>query len=191
MSKTIIVSKETLCTADVTRAMLLELATRQLGYSSDAAAELADKTLSRPSKLMAGLDCQKLRTIIIQKLEPEAGFNEGEFTFAFTCLQDDDLDIGKAGANSGSSRRVTSKLSGAYHVVRRTTNESSNGGDPGKWEIWKHIWECNTFEDFFKKAPAKALKKSGTVITPASEMNYAIRCGMIKVGPRPEAAQAA
>lgn len=189
MSKTITVTRDTILTADVTRAMLIELATRQCGYAGNIAAELADKTLSKPSALLKKLDCQKLRTVLIQKLEQVAGFNEGKFTFAFTCLKadPDDMDIGKAGANNGGSRKTSSKLTGEYHVARRTTNESSNGGDAGKWEIWEHIWNCTTFEEFFAKAPAKAQKKSGTIITPASEMNYAIRSGMIKVGPKPSA----
>jgi hypothetical protein len=189
MSKTITITRDAILSADVTRAMLIELATRQCGYAAQTAAELADKTLSKPSALLKKLDCQKLRTLLIQKLELVAGFTEGKFTFAFTCLKadNDDMDIGNAGKNNGGSRKTSSKLTGEYHVARRTTNDSSNGGDAGKWEIWQHIWTCTTFEDFFAKAPAKAQKKSGTIITPASEMNYAIRSGMIKVGPKPAA----
>jgi hypothetical protein len=189
MSKTLSVTRDAILSADFTRDMLVELAVAHCGYAANTANELADKTLSKPSKLMAGLDCQKLRTVLCQKLEQVAGFTDGKFTHTFVCLKADpepDLDINAAGKNTGGAAR-SSKLSGAYYVAKKSTSASVSGGDEGKWAIWQHIWNCSSFEEYFAKCPPKSTKKSGTIISAASEMNYAVRTGMIVPGVKPEA----
>ncbi len=68
-------------------------------------------------------------------------------------------------------------------------NNPTNGGDAGMWEIWQHIWNCTSFEDYFAKCPAKGIKSGGkgSAISASSEMNYAVRSGFIVLGPKPEA----
>lgn len=129
----------------------------------------------------------KLRTILVKKLQesPTVGetFKEGKMQFEFNCLPD--LDMGNAGANKtkrGASTQGVkgAKLEGAYEVVCKTKLKCTAESDPDKWAIWQHIWECNSFEEFFNKAPAKGARRSGKPISAASEIRWAVERGWIK-----------
>lgn len=182
------VTQSALFSAAFTRDMLIELAVGCEFYTLEAATKLADATLSKPSKTMANLDCAKLRTVLDKKLHdaPEDQFGHyktGEMDFDFQCLPD--LDIGRAGANTKrqtadkgdkAPRQPKSKLSGAYRTVKKAGNAEA---DAGKWEIWQHVWNCASFEEFFAAAPVKAVTKTGRVITASSEINWALKSGWI------------
>lgn len=186
------VTKSALFSEFFTLAMLTEVGVRYLGMSDEAVAKTATATLAKASKTMAGISYAKLRTVIATKLgnHPDYNdtFNEGKLELEFDCLPD--LDIGKAGANkrtrkaapagdaTGTTKRTTGATprTGAYKVAKRAGNAEA---DAGKWEIWQHVWSCTSFDDYFAKAPAKGVTKTGRVITAASEMGWAIKSGWI------------
>lgn len=183
------VTKTALFSEAFTLAMLTEVGVRYLGMSEEAIAKTAAATLAKPSKTMANVSYAKLRTVIATKLgnHPDYNdtFNSGELQLEFDCLPD--LDIGKAGANKRSRKTTTDKTgakratggtprTGAYKVVKRAGVAEA---DAGKWEIWQHVWSCSSFEEYFEKAPAKGVTKTGRVITAASEMSWAIKAGWI------------
>lgn len=173
--------------------MLSEVAIRMFAKSADWVKKMAEGTLSKPSKTYANLSYNKLRTTLDKLLtdSPADEYGElyakGELTWEFECLPD--LDIGNAGKNTKRERKTAdgapkaprSKLSGAYKVVKKPASASVTGGDAGKWEIWQHVWGCTSFEDFFAKAPKKALTSAtNRVITPSMEINWALKCGWIE-----------
>lgn len=192
------VTKSALFSEAFTIAMLTEVGVRYLGMSDEAIAKTADATLAKASKTMANVSYAKLRTVIATKLgnHPDYNdtFNEGKLELEFDCLPD--LDIGKAGANrrtrkaSAADKTDTKRATGAtprtgaYKVAKRAGNAEA---DAGKWEIWQHVWSCSSFEEYFAKAPAKGVTKTGRVITAASEMSWAIKSGWVV----PEAAEQA
>lgn len=190
--KTVIVSKATLFSTLFTRDMLVELAVSAKFYSKEAAEEMADKPLNKPSKTMADLAAPRLRTALEQKFSQSASkdaYNAGNMEWELESAPEPevkpepkpapDLDINDAGKNA-KGKKTASKLTGAYVVAKKASSPSITGGDTGKWEIWQHIWTCRSFEEYFAKAPAKAQKKSGTIITAASEMSYAVRSGFVQ-----------
>jgi hypothetical protein len=189
----IIVTKTAILTEAVTCAMLREMAVKLFAYSEEAVDKLMSQDLSKPSKLMAGLTCTKLRTVLMKKLDDSTDdeygqlWRDGALEVEFDHLPDLDLDIGKAGANTkkaGGAKR--SKLAGVYHIGKKPTSASVLGGDAGKWEIWEHIWNCTSFEEYFQKAPTKALTtKTNRLITPSMEMNWAVKCGWVIAGEKP------
>ena len=176
--------------------MLREVAIKLLGKSEEWFTKMAEGTLSKPSKAYANLSYNKLRTTLDKLLtdSPAEEYGElyakGELTWEFECLPD--LDIGNAGKNNKRERKATdgatktraSKLAGEYEVVKKAGNAET---DAGKWEIWQHVWTCTSFEEFFAKAPAKAVTKTGRVVTASSEIQWAIKSGWIK----PKAAEQA
>ena len=188
----ITVTRSALFSEFFTPEMLVELGSKYLGMSDEALAKLATATLSKPSKDLANLSHAKLRTAIATKLgnSPDYGetFNAGQLQLDFDCLPD--LDMGKAGSNtrrpsaSGSGKRAPAHSGsvpkeGSYKVVKRPASPSVNGGHAGKWEIWQHIWTCSSFEEFFAKCPAKAVKSDKSIITASSEMRWALKQGWI------------
>src|SRR5574337_1294316 len=73
--------------------------------------------------------------------------------------------------------RANLPTSGSYTIDPRNTRFADPATDPGRWEIWQHIWECRNFADYFARAPKRATKHmpSGTqTVTPESEMVYAL-----------------
>lgn len=184
------VTKSALFSEAFTIAMLTEVGVRYLGMSEEAVTKTATATLAKASKTMANVSYAKLRTVIATKLgnHPDYNdtFNSGELQLEFDCLPD--LDIGKAGANKrtrkttstgeAATKRATGATprTGAYKVAKRS---GSMEADPGKWEIWQHVWACSSFEEYFAKSPAKGVTKTGRVITAASEMGWAIKSGWI------------
>lgn len=189
---TVLVSKDSLFSNLFDCHMLIELAVSAKFYSKEAATDMAYKPLSKPSKVLEGLVCPRIRTALVQKFSQSTykdSFNAGTMTWDLESApspkpeakapEAPEMDISSAGKNSKGTKRA-SKLSGAYVVSKRTkVGGPTNGGDEGMYEIWKHIWNCLSFEEYFAKAPAKAQKKSGTIITAAGEMNYAVRSGFV------------
>lgn len=171
------VTRDYLLAATTTRAMLLELAVETGAFTPAGAQQMADATMRKPSKLVADLDCPKLRTSLIQKFEvmyPD--FTEKGFVYN-PVETEPDLDIGKAGANNKRKAATASKLTGEYEVVKKAGNAEA---DEGKWAIWQHVWACKSFEEFFAKAPAKGVTKTNRVVTAASEIGWALKSGWIK-----------
>ena len=175
--------------------MLREVAIKLLGKTEDWVTKMAAGTLSKPSKNFASLSYNKLRTTLDKLLTDSPAeeygelYNKGELTWEFECLPD--LDIGNAGKNTKRERKTAdgqpkaskprTTLSGAYEVAKRPNSPSVTGGDAGKWEIWEHVWACNTFEEFFAKAPKKTFTTAtNRMITPSMEINWALKCGWIK-----------
>jgi hypothetical protein len=180
--------------------MLMELAQHAfVGYSAEAAEKLAAQQLKGgtrgngrtgkgASEGVADLQAPKLRNCVVNKLQDSADvgdtFKTGSMEFEFNCLED--LDMGTAGANKtkrASKPRAASavgEMTGNYTIVKRTGLKASAETDSGKWEIWQHVWACNSFEEFFAKAPAKGTTKTGRIITARSEIKWAMLSGWIK-----------
>jgi hypothetical protein len=172
--------------------MLEELAAF-VDMTPDQIKQAASATLKGASKTVAALCAPKLRTMICKKLTEAqdygAAFTEGNLEMEFTCLPDivaEEQDIGNAGKNkstvSGKRSHATGgKMSGAYTVNAKGNASLSavEQRDAGRWEIVKHILACASVEEFAKVAPAKAIKKVGSLTTASSEFNYAVRSGWI------------
>lgn len=180
----VLTTKTAILSASFTCAMLKELATTYLGYSQEAADKLAEQTLSKPSKDLAKLDCQKLRTVIVQKLEQSQDYGDtfktGELALEYACLAD--LDMGNAGKNSrrsGAGRKSPlGDLKGAYTVAKRGV-KCTVESDPSKFSLWEIIWNSASFEEVFAKADKKYVTCTGRIITPSSELRWAVKCGWI------------
>jgi hypothetical protein len=196
----ILVTKSSLQSTVVTRAMLLELAVTKFGYTESAANKLADQKLkTREAQHANGdagrgtssadLECAKLRTILLQKFAADdcddgAFFSAGEFYFEFQHLPD--LKMGNAGKNTkgtGTKRAASaprvSKLVGAYEVVKQAGPTADS--DAGKWDIWQHVWTCDSFESFFATAPKKGVTTATQrVVSASSEIGWAVKQGWIR-----------
>lgn len=183
------VTQSALFSADFTRAMLIELAVGCGFYTLEAVTKLAEQKLAKPSKNLAGLECCKLRTVLDKKLHDAAEedyghYKTGEMDYDFTCLPDLDLDIGRAGANTKRERKTADPSSpkakatrtGGYTVTKKSGVADA---DEGKWAIWQHVWTCTSFEEYFAKAPAKSVTKTGRVISASSEIAWAVKSGWI------------
>lgn len=182
---------------DCTFEMLKELALHKdfVALSEAAVEKLASQPLKNGSQKKGNkshasgdMPFAKLRTIIVQKLQdsPQQGevFKAGNMQFEFVHLQDvKEQDINAAGANKakqGTSQRATStELKGNYKVVKTNGLKATAETDPGKWTIWQHVWSCSSFEEYFSKAPKKAVTRTGRIITASSEMRWAVKCGWI------------
>lgn len=182
--QTILTTKSAILSASFTCDMLKELATTYLGYSQEAADKMAEQVLSKPSKDLAKLDCQKLRTTIIQKLEQSQDYGDtfktNELMLEYSCLPD--LDMGNAGKNTrragGGRKAAGGELKGAYTVAKRGL-KCTVDSDPAKFALWEIIWNSASFEDVFAKADAKYVTTTGRIITPTSELRWAVKCGWI------------
>ena len=182
--QTILTTKASILSEAVTCAMLIELATKHLGYTPEAAQKMAEQKLNKGSKYMVQLTCAKLRTIIVQKLEDSeeygAPFKTNELMMEYDCLPD--LDMGNAGANSrragGGRKAATGELKGAYTVVKRGLKCTAES-DPAKFALWQLIFGGSSFEEVFKAAEPKYVTKTGRIITPTSEFRWALKQGWI------------
>jgi hypothetical protein len=184
------VTRDFIFSDECTLEMLMEIATHgdYLGQSPAWVEKLAKQQLSKgstgnghPRRNGSGeLPYAKLRTVIVQKLQdsPTQGavFKDGNMQVEFPFLPD--LDIGKAGAQR-ASRGASATLVGPYVVVKRGV-KCTPETDASKYEIWQHVWACKSFEEYFAKAPKKGVTKTGRIITAASEMRWAVKCGWIK-----------
>ena len=86
-------------------------------------------------------------------------------------------DIGKAGANN--KRKATnrnSKLTGAYKVNKNGARECENAE---KQAMHDAIFSSATFEEFFAKAPAKAVVGK-SIVTPSSMAAAFLKRGWIE-----------
>lgn len=183
------VTKALILSEEMTLEMLCEFAIGALHCTQAACDKYASQSLKNASPDVAKLSYAKLRTVILTKLggdacEHGAFFAAGELVWEFQCLADAEydpeveLDMSAAGANTKKAgARRTSKLSGAYEVVKMR----DMSGDEGKQAIWQWIWTCDTFEDFFAKAPAKSFtSKTNRQISAASEIGWALKSGWIR-----------
>ncbi len=182
--QTILTTKSAIFSAAFTCEMLKEVATKYLGYSQEAADKLATQTVSKATKHLEALDCQKLRTVIVQKLEQSADFGDtfktNELELEYDCLPD--LNMANAGKNSrrpgGGRKAVGGELKGAYKVEKRGLKCTAES-DPSKFALWELIWNNASFEDVFAKADPKYITRTGRIITPSSELRWALKCGWI------------
>ena len=195
----VIVSRELLFSPACTEAMLDELATVHLGMSAEALGKIKASPLAKGSKDVSKLPTAKLRTILVQKFSQHevhgADFNAGRLRLPLECLatpeqpkqaQQQQRAAGGAKQAKAGGRPPRDTLKGEYWVAK-----TRNPNDPGKDPIWDQMWANTTFEDYFAKAPAKGVTKTGRVITSWSEMLYAVKCGWIVMGAKPQQQQAA
>lgn len=186
--QTVKVTRDYIFSAACTLPVLMEIATKYCGYSQKAAENLAKQGLKQGtegsglrSNGVNNLDAPKLRTVVVQKLQDSTDYGDtfktNELQLDIDCLAD--MDINQAGANKAKQQRRTSqKLTGEYVVAKKGLKCDENS-DPEKFKIWKHIWDSNTFEQYFEVAPKKGVTKTGRVITAASEMGWAVKCGWV------------
>lgn len=182
----------------VTTEMVAELA-KALGLTDAAVQKLLTQKLAKASgngraksSGVGDLPDGKLRTVVLNKLQSAndivTEFSHGNsFEWEFTCLPDvaPEPDINAAGQNTAKRQRTggarpNGKLQGGYIVVRKDGLRCTQESDPEKFALWQHVWNCNTFEQYFKEAPAKAVTRTGRIITASSEMLWAIKCGWVK-----------
>lgn len=193
-----------------TLAMLRELAERYLGMSPDAVTKLANAKLAKAGKGVDMLAYAKLRTAILTKMangfstENPSWPDDGIVELDFACLDPKEEPKGEQaageeqpadadpafGANTRQRGHSTKSnkaapahkgavpRTGEYEVVKKAGNAET---DEGKWAIWEHVWACGSFEEYFAKAPAKSVTKTGRVITASSEIGWALKSGWIKV----------
>lgn len=187
------VTSDFLFSNDCTLEMLTEIATHKdfCAMSQEAVTKLASQQLKngsqkKGSKSHASGDMPyaKLRTVIVQKLQdsPAQGdvFKAGQMQFEFVCLPDMDINsAGKNKAKSSGTKATSTELKGAYTVEKKGL-KASEETDPGKWAIWQHIWTCTSFEEYFAKAPKKAVTRTNRVITASSEIRWALKSKWIK-----------
>lgn len=190
--RVITISQDFIFSQACTDAMLFEIATHKDfgGMTQAAANKLAEQQLNKASGGKGGksngvgdLPLAKLRTVLVNKLQnnPDIAqvFKEGNLQFEMQHLQEETM--ASAGANKQRGTRAPSrKLQGEYVVVRKDGLKCTAETDPGKWDIWQHVWECNNFEQYFAKAPKKSVTRTGRVITASSEMLWAVKCGWVK-----------
>lgn len=191
----IIVTKDSLFSEAVTCAMLREMAVKLFGKSEPWLTEMENKVLksggiyvgkSKENRTGTLLTCCALRkalaTMLGNSSDDEYGelWAKGELEVEFDHLPD--LDISKAGANTkrastgAAGPRKTGVLKGAYKVVKMRDMSK----DEGKQAIWKHVWECTTFEDYFAKCPTKSMTSStNRIISASSEIQWALKSGWI------------
>lgn len=198
-----------LFTSEVTGTMVKQLAAA-LGKSAEYIEKMCKQTLKGAtqgrgtrSSGVGELECAKLRTIVAKLLqEPndivsDFGAPGSSFDFEFTGPEfpdeapaaDPEPDMSKAGANkrgtgtrasSGRVRTAHGVVQQGKYVVVKQGVKCNEQNDPDKFEIWKHVWASTSFEEYYKNAPAKGVTRTGRIITAASEMGWAIKCGWIK-----------
>lgn len=97
--------------------------------------------------------------------------------------------VGKGNRNStDASSRVQerqpvpmpSDLMGQYRVVDASRLQATAQSDPGKWSIWKNIWESGSFEELQQRSPREAFTRTNRRITWSSEARWALKRGWIE-----------
>lgn len=186
------ITRAFILSADCTEEILLELAEQHVKMPAEQVAKLKE---SQPSKTelqalqligVQHLQFGKLRIVVAQALadnpDYDAAFNEGKLELEIAALPDLPLDINAAGKNKGAGapRKASMRLTGAYKVVNKNGFKGNEQSDPGKWQIWQHVFNCATFEEYFAKCPPKGVTKTGRIITASSEMLWAVKSGWIK-----------
>lgn len=181
----------------ITPTMVTELASG-LGLSKEYISKMQAQDLKKPSgsgraRTNGASNCPdaKLRTIVLKKLqEPNdivSGFAAGaSFEYEFQCFEDEKPapDINSAGANNTRKPRANAPKSGsvqqqgAYTVLKRGL-KCTVEQDPEKFNMWQHVWNSKTFEEYYANAPKKAVTRTGRIITAASEMAWAIKSGWV------------
>lgn len=172
------------CSAD----MLRELLTTTLGYSDEAAEKIMAQTLSKAGGVMKTLAHNQARTVIMKKLQdhPELGesYTSGKLRVQFQCLAtpEEPKTAQQQEKKSGAPRSsTTGSLRGAYWVKKQR-----NIDDAGQKEVYDALWSCRSFEEFYAKAPAKSVTRTGRAVTSVNVMGYAIKMGWIVAGEKPQ-----
>lgn len=190
--------KEFFNAAVVTPEMVVQLALG-LGCSQVYVDKLLSQKLNGASKSRGhkgvGIDQlpdAKLRTIVLQKLQqpndlvsefsqPDHAF-EYEFHGASFPDETPEPDINAAGANKRQRNAAAPNRAGVqqgrYKVAKRGL-KCTVEQDPEKFALWQHVWNCTSFEEYYAKAPKKAVTRTGRIITAASEMAWAIKSGWV------------
>lgn len=185
--------------ATVVTTEMVEQIAAALGMTAEAIAKLKAQKLAKASGGKGGrsngtadLPDGKLRTVVSTKLANQndyvTGWGQGaEFEFEFNgpnfAEEQPEPDINAAGANKQRKARSTGQRTngvqkGAYRVVKQGLKCTAEQ-DPEKFKLWQFVWQCGTFEEYYAKAPAKAITRTGRIITAASEMAWAIKSGWV------------
>lgn len=186
----VLVTRNLLESVTCTAEMLRELLTATLGYSEEAATKIMADTLAKAGGVMKTLSHAKARTVLIQKLSQHetygADFNAGRLRVNLECLATPEEPKAKQeqkakAEGSSTAGRTRSDLSGPYYVVKKHV-----ANDEGKDAMRDEIWANSTFEDYFKKAPAKGFtSKTNRPISAAREISWALKMGWIIKGVKP------
>lgn len=175
----------------VTCDMVVEIAT-MIGMTQEQIETAAKQDLRNASKSVAKLTCAKLRTIVNKKLQDSQEYGDmfkgTGVEIEFACLPDLEIepDINTAGKNkstpSGQRSGATggkAAMVGPYTVVKCGL-KCNVDTDPEKYAMWQFVWSCKSFEEFFAKAPKKAITRTGRIISASSEISWALKSGWIK-----------
>lgn len=182
----------------VTPEMVVQIA-KALGMTDEGIAKLQKQTLAKASGGKGGrssgaadLPDGKLRTVVNTKLSNKNDYVEGwgqgssfDFEFHGPNFADEqpEPDINAAGANKQRKARATGARTGGaqkgeYKVAKRGL-KCTMEQDPEKFKLWQYVWESKSFEEYYAKAPAKAITRTGRIITAASEMAWALKSGWV------------
>lgn len=180
--------------------MVVQLA-KGLGMTDAAIEKLSKQQLAKASgngrkgsNGTSDLPDGKLRTVVLNKLSHAndlcSNFTHGsvfEYEFHGAMFPDEKPapDINAAGQNTRKQRanapgRVGGvQQTGAYRVVNSKGLKCTEASDPEKYALWQFVWQCKTFEEYYAKAPKKAVTRTNRIITAASEMAWAIKSGWV------------
>lgn len=176
--QTITINEAFINSNECTFEMLLEVATHK-DYGAISLQDF-EKLAAKPNGKKDTLPNSMLRKELIKILKhaetQSAAFNEGNMQFEMQHLPD---PLAALATNKASGRKETVALKGAYKVVNCNALKCTEATDPGKFSIWKHVWACNTFEQYFAVAPKKATTNTGRLITASSEIRWAVQRGWI------------
>jgi hypothetical protein len=71
-------------------------------------------------------------------------------------------------------------LEGGYIVLIRNHLQATEQTDPAKWALWEIIWDCSSFEELARRAPAPVnTLRTGRRITWRTEVRWALKQGWI------------
>lgn len=195
----------------VTPAMVVQIA-KALGMSEEAITKLQAQKLAKASGGKGGrsngaadLPDGKLRTVVATKLAnkndlvdgwSQESFFEMEFHGPDFPDEQPEPDINAAGANNARKQRASAKpgnvggvqQKGHYVVVNCKGLKCTAESDPEKFNLWQHVWNSKTFEEYYANAPKKAVTRTQRIITAASEMAWAIKSGWVRPATEEEVA---
>lgn len=72
-------------------------------------------------------------------------------------------------------------LEGEYTVLMKNRLQANDQTDLAKWDLWKVIWACSSFEELAVCAPSPVnTSRTGRRITWRTEVRWALKQGWIR-----------
>jgi len=78
-------------------------------------------------------------------------------------------------------RATPEVLEGGYVVLIKNRLKANEETDAAKWNVWKAIWECSSFEQLAQRVPHPVITdKARKRITWRTEVRWALKQGWIR-----------